>query len=172
MASPVHTWWCVHLISHGVGIASVVLSVFWWDDIFLELLCVYVCVLCCVYLHVCGVCALSIVTLLSSPLPYSLIIQVLLTKSDLNDPQSRELLKETVNDLLAMNVIPVLNANDTVSEPYAPDEGDYVRIMQSMHRYLKQRGREGGGEGGREREERGREGGREGGGEEGGSCAH
>jgi delta-1-pyrroline-5-carboxylate synthetase len=57
------------------------------------------------------------------------IAQVLLTKSDLNDPQSRTLLKETMNDLLSMNVVPILNANDTVSEPYAPDAGDYVYKM-------------------------------------------
>ena len=51
-----------------------------------------------------------------------------MTKSDLNDPQSRTLLKETMNDLLSMNVVPILNANDTVSEPYAPDAGDYVSL--------------------------------------------
>ena len=99
-----------------------------------------VCVVCVVC--VCCVCV-------SYPLS---LIQVLLTKSDLNDPQSRELLKETVQDLLAMNVIPVLNANDTVSEPYAPDEGNYVSIT-CVDTWSRKRGREGGRE--REREENG-----------------
>ena len=51
---------------------------------------------------------------------------MLLTKSDLNEGESRVILKDTMEDLLSMDVIPILNANDSVSEPYAPDESDYV----------------------------------------------
>ena len=53
-----------------------------------------------------------------------------------------------------MNVIPVLNANDTVSEPYAPDEGNYVSIT-CADTWSRKRGRERGS--GRGKEERGRE---------------
>ena len=61
------------------------------------------------------------------------VLQVLLTKSDLNESHSRSLLKETMNNLLAMNVIPILNANDTVSEPYAPEAGDYVSAVYRIY---------------------------------------
>ena len=53
-----------------------------------------------------------------------------------------------------MNVIPVLNANDTVSEPYAPDEGNYVSITcvdTWSRKKEREGGREGAGEGGKRR---------------------
>ena len=48
----------------------------------------------------------------------------------------------------------MLNANDTVSEPYAPDEGNYVSIT-CADTWSRKRGRERGS--GRGKEERGRE---------------
>ena len=57
-----------------------------------------------------------------------------------------------------MNVIPVLNANDTVSEPYAPDEGNYVSITcADTGSREREGGREEAGEGRKKEEGRGRE---------------
>ena len=40
--------------------------------------------------------------------------QVLITKPDFTQPESRKMLQSTLNDLLSMNIVPILNENDVV----------------------------------------------------------
>ena len=47
--------------------------------------------------------------------------QVLLTKPDLQNNDSRANLRATMEELLRMNCIPVINANDVVTSPPGPE---------------------------------------------------
>ncbi|XP_071948514.1 delta-1-pyrroline-5-carboxylate synthase-like isoform X2 [Antedon mediterranea] len=48
--------------------------------------------------------------------------QVLVTKPDFYHDYSRTNLRSTINELLRMNIVPILNANDVVSPPPEPDK--------------------------------------------------
>ncbi|XP_033099339.1 delta-1-pyrroline-5-carboxylate synthase-like isoform X2 [Anneissia japonica] len=48
--------------------------------------------------------------------------QVLVTKPDFYHDYSRSNLRSTINELLRMNIVPILNANDVVSPPPEPDK--------------------------------------------------
>ena len=54
---------------------------------------------------------------------YGIIVgQVLVTKSDFYNEETRTQLFSTLNELMALNIIPIINTNDAVSPPPQKDE--------------------------------------------------
>ena len=51
-----------------------------------------------------------------------LVGQVLVTKSDFYNEQTRTQLFATMQELMALNIIPIINTNDAVSPPPQKDE--------------------------------------------------
>lgn len=47
---------------------------------------------------------------------------MLITKPDMRDKYTRENLKSTVEELVSMNVIPIINENDVVASPPGMDQ--------------------------------------------------
>ena len=47
---------------------------------------------------------------------------MLITKPDMKDKYTRENLKSTVEELISMNVIPIINENDVVASPPSMDQ--------------------------------------------------
>ena len=48
---------------------------------------------------------------------FLLILQVLITKQDVHDKYSLDNLRSTVEELISMNCIPIINENDVVASP-------------------------------------------------------
>ena len=53
-----------------------------------------------------------------------LVGQVLVTKSDFYNEQTRNQLFATLQELMALNIIPIINTNDAVSPPPQKDEDE------------------------------------------------
>lgn len=49
------------------------------------------------------------------------IVQVLVTKADFHHDYTRSNLRATISELLKMNIIPIVNANDVIAPPPEPD---------------------------------------------------
>ena len=47
--------------------------------------------------------------------------QVLVTKQDFHNDETREQLFNTIRELMALNIIPIINTNDAVSPPPPPE---------------------------------------------------
>ena len=50
-----------------------------------------------------------------------LVGQVLVTKQDFHNDETREQLFNTIRELMALNIIPIINTNDAVSPPPPPE---------------------------------------------------
>lgn len=51
------------------------------------------------------------------------IAQVLVTQPDFHNPESRHWLRQTLLELISLNIIPIINTNDAVSSPKAEEQG-------------------------------------------------
>ncbi|KAG1674081.1 Delta-1-pyrroline-5-carboxylate synthase [Nymphon striatum] len=52
------------------------------------------------------------------------VAQVLITRPDLENDETRANLKSTVKELIALNIIPIINTNDAVFSPSTPDKDE------------------------------------------------
>jgi len=55
------------------------------------------------------------------------VIQILVTKPDLQHNDSRANLRATMEELIRMNCVPIINANDVVTSPFK--EPDYSGVI-------------------------------------------
>ena len=55
------------------------------------------------------------------------IAQVLATKSDFHNPISRINLNYTLDDLLYLNIVPIVNTNDVIVSPMMPDDPEIIQ---------------------------------------------
>ncbi|XP_064465718.1 delta-1-pyrroline-5-carboxylate synthase-like [Ornithodoros turicata] len=60
------------------------------------------------------------------------IAQVLVTKPDFHNPDSRHWLRQTLLELISLNIIPIINTNDAVSSPATEQVGHVVDGPTSM----------------------------------------
>lgn len=61
--------------------------------------------------------------------------QLLVTNNDFSDRDFRRQLKETVNSLLSLKVIPILNENDAFSGRKAPSEVSFFCKFSIIDRF-------------------------------------
>ena len=68
---------------------------------------------------------------------YGIIVgQVLVTKSDFYNEETRTQLFSTLNELMALNIIPIINTNDAVSPPPQKDEDVSILLYYSIYSVL------------------------------------
>ena len=68
---------------------------------------------------------------------YGIIVgQVLVTKSDFYNEETRTQLFSTLNELMALNIIPIINTNDAVSPPPQKDEDVSTFLYYSIYTVL------------------------------------
>ena len=67
---------------------------------------------------------------------YGIIVgQVLVTKSDFYNEETRTQLFSTLNELMALNIIPIINTNDAVSPPPQKDEDVSILLYYSISQF-------------------------------------
>ena len=68
-----------------------------------------------------------------------LVGQVLVTKSDFYNEQTRNQLFATLQELMALNIIPIINTNDAVSPPPQKDEDEMgilgIKVNSLNHQF-------------------------------------
>ncbi|XP_015782928.1 probable delta-1-pyrroline-5-carboxylate synthase isoform X2 [Tetranychus urticae] len=64
------------------------------------------------------------------------IAQVLATKSDFHNPVSRINLDYTIDDLLHLNIVPIVNTNDVIVSPMLPDHPEIIQESETTHREI------------------------------------
>ena len=69
-----------------------------------------------------------------------LVGQVLVTKSDFYNDATRNQLFATLQELMALNIIPIINTNDAVSPPPQKDEDEMgilgIKVNSLNHQFI------------------------------------
>ena len=65
-----------------------------------------------------------------------LVGQVLVTKQDFHNDETREQLFNTIRELMALNIIPIINTNDAVSPPPPPEIYSEVIVKKNIYKLV------------------------------------
>ena len=65
-----------------------------------------------------------------------LVGQVLVTKQDFHNDETREQLFNTIMELMALNIIPIINTNDAVSPPPPPEIYSEVIVKKNIYKLV------------------------------------